>query len=118
MYVPNLFSRRYTQLSIFFKDSTVDVVRRVETYTITDFLSICGGLLGLFLGISLLSLVEIVYFASLRLFWNIRRPRPDNIETPPDVPLPENAKFDSWLVGYDQSFRMNDSELFFCFFFL
>ncbi|XP_031621760.1 pickpocket protein 28-like [Contarinia nasturtii] len=86
----NNTSQRQVHLSIFFKDSSVGVVERMETYTITDFLAICGGLLGIFLGISLLSLVEIIYFATLRLFWIIRRPRTENIETPPDIPLPEN----------------------------
>lgn len=41
----------------------------MERYTISDFLAICGGLLGLFLGISLLSIIDLIYFSTLRLFW-------------------------------------------------
>lgn len=38
----------------------------------TDFVAACGGLLGLFMGISLLSIVEFVYYFSLRLFCSYR----------------------------------------------
>jgi acid-sensing ion channel, other len=64
----------------------------METYTVTQFLAICGGLLGLFLGVSLLSLIEIIYFATLRLFWIIRQPRPQKIKKKPDIPFPEMSK--------------------------
>lgn len=37
----------------------------------TDFVAACGGLLGLFMGISLLSIVELVYYFSLRLFCSV-----------------------------------------------
>lgn len=88
-----------TQVSIFFKDTFVEAEKRVETYTYTDFLALCGGLLGLFLGISLLSLVEIIYFATLRLFWIIRRPRPEHTETsPPDISFPKKQDSDSGVV--------------------
>lgn len=49
--------------------------KRIELYTFVDFMAICGGLLGLCLGISLLSVIEIVYFSTLRLFWKIYRSR-------------------------------------------
>lgn len=35
-------------------------------YGITDLIANCGGLLGLFTGTSLLSLIEIAYFCSVR----------------------------------------------------
>lgn len=38
----------------------------------TDFVAACGGLIGLFMGISLLSIVEFFYYFSLRLFCSIR----------------------------------------------
>lgn len=47
-------------------------------YTFSDFMAICGGLLGLFLGISSLSIVEFIYYTSLRLVCNIRRKRLEN----------------------------------------
>lgn len=51
------------------------MVKRLETYSFTDFLAICGGLLGLFLGISLLSMIELIYIFTLRLFWIIQNAR-------------------------------------------
>ncbi|XP_031627361.1 pickpocket protein 28-like [Contarinia nasturtii] len=69
-----------TKLSIYFEDQTIETLTRVETYTYTDFLAICGGLLGLFLGISFLSIIEIVYYATLRVFWDIHLSRPETIE--------------------------------------
>jgi Amiloride-sensitive sodium channel len=40
---------------------------RTIQFTVTDSLCYIGGLLGLFAGISILSLVELVYFFTLRL---------------------------------------------------
>lgn len=40
--------------------------------TLTDFVSSCGGLLGLFMGVSILSIVEFVYYFSMRLFCSIQ----------------------------------------------
>uniref|UniRef100_A0A1B0DLX5 Uncharacterized protein n=1 Tax=Phlebotomus papatasi TaxID=29031 RepID=A0A1B0DLX5_PHLPP len=59
-------------LSIFFKDSQFITSRRSELYGLTDFVANCGGLLGLFMGVSLLSIVEIIYFCSIRLFNNLK----------------------------------------------
>ncbi|XP_045451415.1 pickpocket protein 28-like [Melitaea cinxia] len=57
----------YTQIKIFFKEAQFIKVRRSELYGHTDFLANCGGLLGLFLGFSLLSVVEFIYFFTLRV---------------------------------------------------
>lgn len=48
-------------------------LRREEQYTITDFLAVCGGLLGLCLGISVLSIIECLYFFTLRMYWSLCR---------------------------------------------
>lgn len=66
-------------MAIFFEDENVQTFMRKEVHTFTDFLAICGGLLGLFLGISALSIIEIIYYMSLRLFWTIRRLRSEHI---------------------------------------
>lgn len=50
-------------------------LKRAEFFTQTDLLANCGGLLGLFLGISMLSLFEIVYYLTLRLVCNLSRKR-------------------------------------------
>ncbi|XP_045477140.1 pickpocket protein 28-like [Harmonia axyridis] len=62
-----------TRLNIFFKDQQFITSERNELYGQTDFLANCGGLLGLFVGFSFLSIVEIVYFLSLRLFCNAKK---------------------------------------------
>jgi Amiloride-sensitive sodium channel len=46
--------------------------QRSELYGKTDFLANCGGLMGLFLGVSVISLLEIVYFCSIRVCFNRR----------------------------------------------
>ncbi|KAK9883370.1 hypothetical protein WA026_001542 [Henosepilachna vigintioctopunctata] len=62
-----------TRLNLFFKEQQFITSERNELYGQTDFLANCGGLLGLFTGFSFLSIVEIVYFLSLRLIGNIRK---------------------------------------------
>jgi Amiloride-sensitive sodium channel len=44
---------------------------RSEIYGVTGFLANCGGLLGLCLGVSVISLFEIVYFCAIRLCFNL-----------------------------------------------
>jgi len=56
-----------------FKDTEFNSLQRVRQFTIFDFLSYIGGLLGLFAGISVLSLFEIFYFFTLRLICEILR---------------------------------------------
>lgn len=51
---------------IFFKEAQFITSRRSELYGQTDFLANCGGLLGLFMGFSILSVAEILYFLTLR----------------------------------------------------
>jgi len=67
------------RIRIKFKDNEFISMHRVRQFTIFDFLSYIGGLLGLFAGISVLSLFEIFYFFTLRLICEIlvlkRRPR-------------------------------------------
>lgn len=60
------------RLSIFFKENQFITSKRSELYGLTDFLANCGGLLGLFMGFSLLSIVEIIYYCTLRLICNLR----------------------------------------------
>lgn len=48
-------------------------MRRSELYGLYDFVSNFGGLFGLFLGMSLMSLFEIIYFATIRLAFSVRK---------------------------------------------
>ncbi|XP_031632053.1 pickpocket protein 28-like [Contarinia nasturtii] len=58
-------------LSVSFADHEVTTLQRSETSTYNDFLATCGGLLGLFLGVSVLSVIEFIYYCTLRLFWTV-----------------------------------------------
>lgn len=69
------FRKQYAQIFISFKDNQVFASRRSELYGKTDFLANCGGLLGLFMGVSLLSVVEAIYYCTLRLGCNLRKRR-------------------------------------------
>ncbi|XP_047521542.1 pickpocket protein 28-like [Pieris napi] len=54
------------QVVVFFKEAQFIASRRSELFGPYDFLANCGGLLGLFMGFSILSVVEIIYFLTLR----------------------------------------------------
>lgn len=69
-------------MAVRFLDHKVETLERVEVYSSSDFLAICGGLLGLFLGVSALSIIEFVYYFTLRLFWTIRRARTEILIAP------------------------------------
>lgn len=70
-----------SRLTVVFKDHQVETLKRVEMQTYVNFLAICGGLMGLFLGISVLSIIEFIYYFTLRLFCN-HLSRSQNIVTP------------------------------------
>ena len=53
-------------------------MERVERVSVTDFLATCGGILGLFIGFSAMSVIELIYYPFLRLFWMIRRMKEEN----------------------------------------
>ncbi|XP_055840713.1 pickpocket protein 28-like [Episyrphus balteatus] len=66
---------RLTLLQIKFEEDVFNGLLRSELYSITDFIANCGGLLGLFMGVSILSLVELVYFFTVRLLMNLKERR-------------------------------------------
>lgn len=55
-----------TVVTIFFKHDDFIYSKRSELYSFTDFIANFGGILGLFLGVSLLSIVEVIYFIAFR----------------------------------------------------
>lgn len=61
------------KMSVLFKDQQYFGSLRSELYGTMDFLAACGGILSLFMGISLLSFIEIMYFATLRLTCNLHK---------------------------------------------
>lgn len=62
-----------TRINIFFKEQQFITSERNELYGQTDFLANCGGILGLFTGFSFLSIVEVVYFLTLKLMCNVKK---------------------------------------------
>ena len=52
---------------------------RKELYDIIDFTAYLGGLLGMTMGFSLLSVIEVVYFFTARLYYNYVTPRKEDI---------------------------------------
>jgi amiloride-sensitive sodium channel len=63
-------SSHWSVLEIYFKEEQFITKERNELYGTSDLISNLGGLLGLFTGFSLISLAEIIYFLSLRIFCN------------------------------------------------
>ncbi|XP_068913456.1 pickpocket protein 28-like [Tenebrio molitor] len=62
----------WSVLDIYFKEEQFMTKERHQLYGTSDLISNLGGLLGLFTGFSLISLAEIIYFLSLRIFCNDR----------------------------------------------
>jgi acid-sensing ion channel, other len=62
-----------SSFSFRFKDVDIVPLRRYLQFTFTDFLAQSGGMLGLFAGVSMLSIIEVVYFVTLRWIVNMCR---------------------------------------------
>lgn len=74
-----------SSVMIYFSHHLMSTLRREEQYTITDFLSVCGGLLGLCLGISALSIIEFLYFFTLRMYWSLCPGKPNDDIVPVEL---------------------------------
>uniref|UniRef100_A0A1I8Q8M8 Pickpocket protein 28-like n=1 Tax=Stomoxys calcitrans TaxID=35570 RepID=A0A1I8Q8M8_STOCA len=59
---------KMSRLVIYFKENQFITSRRSELYGITELVANFGGVLGLFMGVSILSVVEIIYHFTLRLW--------------------------------------------------
>jgi Amiloride-sensitive sodium channel len=55
------------KLTFKFKDEEVRATRRYQPFMFSEFLGQSGGVMGLFAGISMLSIIEIFYFFPFRL---------------------------------------------------
>jgi hypothetical protein len=55
-----------SHLEVFFKSPTFFPFILKQQLTFLDFVSYCGGILGLFLGFSMISIVEFVYYFTMR----------------------------------------------------
>lgn len=89
-------SVQLSKISIHYKDKKVITLKRSEFYGEAAFLANCGGLLGLFMGFSILSLVEIFYFSTIRMFCNfLMRKRIENESELIKVRESENRKLNT-----------------------
>lgn len=89
-----------SSVTIFFRDQEVVTIQRMALYTYTDFLAVCGGLLGLFLGASVLSIIEFIYYSTLRLYWTLRRLKSNNAVVPIKRNFISNIPYDSCKARY------------------
>ncbi|XP_053964606.1 pickpocket protein 28 isoform X1 [Anastrepha ludens] len=64
-----------SRLSVYFKEHQFTAIKRTVLFSVATLIANWGGILGLFMGISSLSLIELVYFFSVRLFDNLRKRR-------------------------------------------
>lgn len=55
-------------LTIFFKSTHFIPIQRSESFSKTDLVASCGGILGLFMGFSLISMAELLYYCAIRPF--------------------------------------------------
>lgn len=55
------------EIIVKFQDNEFFSVIRKKQFSNIDFISYCGGILGLFAGISLLSIIELFYFFTIRV---------------------------------------------------
>ncbi|XP_065089676.1 pickpocket protein 28-like [Ochlerotatus camptorhynchus] len=67
-----LAARQISKLAIYFKDTQFITLKRSELFGTTDFIADCGGILGLCLGVSLFSLVELLYYCMVRPVFMVR----------------------------------------------
>lgn len=69
------YAKNSDELTINIRINPEDAIlfRRYQQFSFSDVVSYVGGLLGLFAGISVLSIVEIIYFFTIRVFVNIFR---------------------------------------------
>jgi acid-sensing ion channel, other len=64
----------FTETSLEFKLKEADPpLRRYLSFTFSEFLAQSGGMMGLFAGISVLSIIELMYFLSMRWMMNVWR---------------------------------------------
>ncbi|KAI8118089.1 Pickpocket protein 28 [Lucilia cuprina] len=64
---------RASRFSVYFKEPQFTAIKRTVMFGVTTLIANCGGIFGLFMGISSLSIIEFIYFFSVRLFNNLRK---------------------------------------------
>lgn len=62
------FSSTYSRFHVYFKEESVVPLVRYESHDLIYFLANSGGLFVLFMGASLLSFIELIYYLIFRVF--------------------------------------------------
>lgn len=70
---PINFSTTFSRIVVSFKEELFIPLKRSEFNSITNFFANAGGLFGLFMGASLLSFFELIYYFTLRIFFSRRK---------------------------------------------
>lgn len=70
---PGNVQKNIAVVHIFFQDNVFRSFTKGEFIGFTEFLSSTGGLLGLFMGFSVISLIEFIYFLSIRPYCVLKR---------------------------------------------
>lgn len=84
-------------IHIFFIDNAYGGYTKSELIGFTEFLSNTGGLLGLFMGFSVISLIEIIYFLSLRPYCAQKRSQREQENSDGNIKLSNRSNIN--LVG-------------------
>lgn len=63
------FSSTFSRLAVSFKDETFIPMTRSETHDMNDFIATFGGLFTLFIGASVLSIIELIYYSTIRIYF-------------------------------------------------
>lgn len=71
----NCFSVTFSTLIVTFNDETFIPMTRTELHTLDDFIATFGGLFSLFIGASILSIVELIYYSTIRIYFAYRNER-------------------------------------------
>jgi len=97
-----------SQISIYIKENGVVKYARTVTYGMMDLIGFFGGIIGLCVGFSLLSGAELIYFFTLRLFFDIKNEKENKVENLnelDDIRCEKDILSDS----FDAVFSLNNS---------
>lgn len=73
--IVNDFSASFSRLIVSFDEETFIPMVRTEMHSINDYIATFGGLFNLFIGASLLSVVELVYYSTIRIYFAYKEDR-------------------------------------------
>lgn len=88
--IHNVSSSTFTRLVIAFKEEQFIPQQRKESQNAIDFIANAGGLVGLCIGASVLSFVELIYYLTLRIFF--ARQRNDQMIENPSIKAPKATR--------------------------